>query len=80
MQARRAGATSGPTSDITISFTSSQPVATILGGSERSVGVDSGIVTLDGSQSHDPDQPSDQDQSADLVYEWSCVQVTLSII
>ncbi|XP_030844322.1 uncharacterized protein LOC100894089 [Strongylocentrotus purpuratus] len=78
VQARRVGATSGPTSAITIRFASSELVASIRGGSEKSVGVDSGMVILDGSRSRDPDQPtgSDQSDSNDLTYEWSCEQTT----
>ena len=49
---------------------SSPLVAVLKGGSEITVGRDSGVVELDGSLSYDPDE-----EARDWVYEWQCLQV-----
>ena len=46
-------------------------VALIQGGSMIDVGVDNGIVTLDGSESYDPDSATNDN----LVFVWTCEQV-----
>ncbi|XP_063969909.1 uncharacterized protein LOC129282805 isoform X3 [Lytechinus pictus] len=62
------------TSSITVRFAPSDLVATIKGASRKSVGVDVGPVSLDGSLSYDPDIPRNEDQSSGLTYLWTCVQ------
>nr|XP_054774643.1 uncharacterized protein LOC129282809 [Lytechinus pictus] len=62
------------TSSITVRFAPSNLVATIKGASRKSVGVDVGPVSLDGSLSYDPDIPRNEDQSSGLTYLWTCVQ------
>lgn len=62
---------SGPNSDVTINTYSSNPVAMIVGGRERDIGIGSGMVELDGSASRDPDQPG----TDHLEFTWRCVQV-----
>ena len=55
------------TQSVTITTVYSDLVAVIDGGSERTVGVDSGDLTLDGSGSYDPDA-----EAEDMTYLWSC--------
>ncbi|XP_022108597.1 uncharacterized protein LOC110988924 [Acanthaster planci] len=66
---------SDPSNNMTQSFSVqtrySDLIPIIFGGSELTVGRDSGMLTLDGSGSFDPDQVA-----VNMEYEWLCSQVT----
>ena len=59
------------TQSVTITTVFSDLVAVIDGGSERTVGLDSGDQTLDGSGSYDPDNEDEV-----MTYLWSCSVVS----
>ena len=58
---------------VTITTVYSDLVAVIVGGSERTVGVDSGDLTLVGSGSYDPDE-----EDEDFSYVWTCSVVRIN--
>ena len=65
---------SNPNNNITQSYSVrtrySDMIPIIYGGSELTVGRDSGTLSLDGSGSLDPNQ-----EAVDMQYEWRCSQV-----
>ncbi|XP_063969983.1 uncharacterized protein LOC129282804 [Lytechinus pictus] len=71
-----ANGTAGPNSDVTITTHSSDPVAVIVGGRERNIGIGSGLVVLDGSASRDPDRSGNDH----LEFTWRCVQIPENIL
>ncbi|XP_041465073.1 uncharacterized protein LOC121415809 [Lytechinus variegatus] len=58
------------TQTVTVTTVYSDLVALIAGGSERTIGVDSGNFTLDGSSSSDPDN-----QNEEMAYLWTCEEL-----
>ena len=67
------------TTSILVFVAPSPLVAIIDGGPERGVPV-GGTLLLDGSKSHDPDQRFITGVDANLVYDWSCQQVSPTIM
>jgi len=59
------------TASITVVTFSTPLVAIIRGGAEMTVGRDSGTLTIDGSDSYDPDAVA-----FDMTYTWTCLQET----
>lgn len=57
------------TQSITVTTVYTDLVPVIRGGSELTIGRDSGYVSIDGSSSFDPDLVA-----ADMSYEWLCEQ------
>ena len=55
---------------VTLSTVSSDLIAIIEGGNQLDIGVDNGIVLMNGSLSYDPDFTEGA-----MVYNWTCRQV-----
>ena len=56
---------------VTVTTVNTDLVAVIDGGSERTVGVDSGELVLDGSGSYDPDREEEE-----MTFFWTCHKVS----